>query len=130
MFVCYICDDTNIKGTPTHTLQFENVEVGDRIFVSAQAPSEPGGGGANGQPFLCADSAGNSYHAFGGHLWEASPPNVNEGVAQTLFCSSPAQRTMIAGTDTITVTWDNPVFDRSIRAWLVRHDGVAPDLAM
>lgn len=110
-------------STYTHTVAFEDVQAADAVFVSAQAPSQPSAMGANGVPVSCADSQGNTYSLLSTHLWEASPPNVNEGCVQVFFAADSPVRPLVAGTDTITVTWSHSVFDRSIYAWLVRHDG-------
>jgi hypothetical protein len=113
---------TGAQGlTHTHTLQFQDAQVGDIIVVMSLAPSKPSALGAVGRPISCADSNGNPYIDFADNRFEANPPNVNEGVSTMFFISDPLGAPMLKGVDTVTVTWDNPVFDRSVAAWLVRH---------
>jgi hypothetical protein len=111
----------------THTIRFEDVHVGDRVLVSAQAPSVPVALAAPRSPSVCTDSQGHSYTPGTVHFWEASPPNVNEGARQRFFLSEPIVFPLVKDVDTITVTWPDTVFDRSIDAWLIRHDGGSPE---
>lgn len=121
----------NGSGTQGTTYQLvlliEPALTGDRILVLAMAPSKPSALGAIGQPVSCTDTNGNVYTQFAQSAFEANPPNVNEGVYVVLFISDPITEPLVVAADGITVTWDNPVFDRSVAAWLVRHVPSTPE---
>ena len=106
-----------------HTIQFEDVAVDDGILVYAMAPSLPVALGTQGFPVSCTDSAGNTYSTIHSRDYQHSPALVNTGVYVVVFFCQSSVANLVAGVDTITVTWDNSVFDRSICAFLVRHDG-------
>jgi hypothetical protein len=107
--------------TYQHILQFQDVLTGDRIMVLAMAPSKPSALAPVGIPVSVADTHGNTYTQIADRLFEANPPNVNEGVAVGVFISEPLDEPMPKGVTAVTATWSNPVFDRSVAAWLVRH---------
>ena len=108
--------------TYTHTVQFNQMTAADAIFVSVQAPSVPAAATGPFYPLDVTDSQGNTYLNISQHLWEAAPPNTNEGAAQFFFIAYPPVVPLTVGVDTITATWSGSVFDRSIYAWLLRHD--------
>lgn len=119
-----------LSDTYTHTIQYEDAQIGDCVLVSAQAPSVSAALATPGRPITCDDSAGTSYSLLSLHRWEANPPNVNEGASQTFFISDVLTSPLLEGVGTITVEWGQPVFDRSVYAWLIRHDGGSPDAAL
>ena len=109
----------------THTIQFEDVQVEDGILVCAMAPSLPVALGTQGFPVSCTDSAGNSYSVLLTRDYQHSPALVNTGAYVVMFYCRSSSTKLLFGTDTITVSWSASVFDRTICAWLVRHDGGA-----
>lgn len=120
-----------LDDTYTHTIDFQDVRVGDGILVAAMAPSLPSIGAPYGVPgpfdVNCSDSQGNAYEVFTAstYSFEDSSPAVNEGVHLQLYFCSASTAPLVAGVDSITVDWTNNVYDRSVAAWIVRHDGGA-----
>lgn len=111
-------------ATHTHPLD-RDVVAGDGILVLATAPSNPLAGDPIGVPISCTDSAGNLYDLINTSKFEASSPAVNEGGVVCLFYCEATLRPLIEGTDEITVTWDNSVFDRVVASWIIRYSGGA-----
>ncbi len=114
---------SSLASTYTHTLQYQDVREGDAIFVMSMAPSTRALGSGSHYPQDCTDSLGNTYDDFFAFAFEAASPAVNEGVGVNYWCCTSSVGPMVAGTDTITVTWTGTVYDRSIGAFIVRHDG-------
>jgi hypothetical protein len=116
---------TNQATTHTLTVTYQDVLTGDGIMVSAQAPSLPVALGTQGFPISCTDSAGNTYSILVQRDFQAAVTGVNTGVYTVVFFCQSSIAPLLEGVDTITVTWDNPVYDRSVYGWLVRHNGGA-----
>lgn len=122
--------DTGLSSTYTHTVQFQALPAHDGILVSAQAPSKSSGGATAGHPISCTDSRGNTYSILHSRAFEAASPVANEGIYVVLFYCADATAPLVQGLDTITVTWDNPVYDRSIYAWQTHNDEGPPTLTV
>lgn len=116
---------TTLGTTETVTANFQKVFAGDGILVFAAAPSVPSMGATQGIPSTFADSAGNTYNLVNLSDFEASPPNVNEGLFTAVYFCSASVADLDVGVGTFTVTWDNQVFDRIVSVWTVRHAGGA-----
>ena len=114
---------SNQATTLVHTVDFNDLPAGDGILVMAMAPSLPVLAGTQGFPTSCTDSAGNSYSTLLQKNFQAASPVANEGVYIRLFWCGSSSSTLVDGTGTITVTWDNPVWDRCIYAVQVRREG-------
>lgn len=116
---------TALGTTGAATVTYQDVQAGDGVLVLAMAPSLPSGVAPVGLPVSVADTAGNTYALLQYFQFEAFPANVNEGVSVALFWCSASRAKLVAGSATITATWDNPVFDRVVSVWTVRHSGGA-----
>lgn len=116
---------TTLGTTCTVTANYQQVFAGDGILIFAMAPSVPSVAATPGIPTTFTDSAGNTYNLVNLSDFEASPANVNEGVFTALYFCQASVADMIVGVDSFTVTWDNPVFDRVVSVWTVRHKGGA-----
>lgn len=114
-----------LAASLTSPVTFIDVQLGDGILVLAEAPSQPSAPASNGRPSGVTDTAGNAYVALNEMAWEASPPNVNEGAYATLYFCQTSGRKLTHGVDSVTVTWDNPVFDRVVSVWAIHHGGGA-----
>lgn len=118
---------TSLGYAVTMTISFEDVRPTDRIMVMAMAPSLPSIGAPIGNVYDVQDSKGNIYSedGFFDRDFEASPPNVNEGIAVSFFLTDPQYNVttgLTIGSDTITASWSNDVYDRFIQAWLIRFE--------
>jgi hypothetical protein len=116
---------TALGTTSTATVSFQDVQRGDGILVLAMAPSLPSGGANFGFPDSIADSKGNTYDLLAFANFQANPATVNTGVYVQLFWCPASVATLTAGVDTVTATWNEPVFDRVISVWAVHHSGGA-----
>lgn len=118
--------DGTLDDTLVHTIDFQDVREGDGIMVAAMAPSRPSSPAPLGIAFDCQDSAGNTYYTTYASSFEDSTfPVVNDGVYLQFFMCDASVAPLVDGTDTITVSWTNDVYDRFVIAWIVRHDGGA-----
>lgn len=116
---------TTLGTTGTVTASYQQVFAGDGILILAMAPSVPSLGATPGIPASISDSAGNTYSLVNFSDFEASPANVNEGVFTALYFCQSSLADLAVGSGTFTATWDNPVFDRVVSVWTVRHKGGA-----
>lgn len=114
---------TTLSDTQTHTIQIQDVLAGDGVLVSISAPSLPSGLASEGFPFDVEDTQGNTYFFLTEMILQANPATVNTGVLVRLYYCLSSVAPLVAGVDVITVTWNNPVYDRTVGAYLVRHDG-------
>lgn len=116
--------NSSLGTTSSLTISYQSTATSDGILVAAAAPSLPAAASALGYPTSCTDSKGNTYSKLVARDFQASPAVANEGAyVQYFWCANAAPLTQ--NSDTITVTWDNSVYDRSVQAWLVRRDGAA-----
>lgn len=117
-------------GTASASFQFANIDYqdinqGDGILILAAAPSVRAALATPARPIAAFDSAANTYTALGSFAFEASPPNVNEGVYVTLFWCPSSVTALAAGFSHVSAVWDGNVFDRIVEVWAVRHSGGA-----
>jgi hypothetical protein len=116
---------TTLGTTSTAAVAFQNVSAGDGILVLAMAPSLPSVGAQQGYPDTVTDSKGNAYSQVREFAFEAFATAVNAGVFVKLYWCPASVADLVAGVDAVTATWDNPVFDRVVSVWAVRHSGGA-----
>ena len=116
--------DGTLGSTVTLTLS-QDVLPYDGIMVAAHAPSLPSVAATEGFPVSCSDSAGNTYSVLLTRDYQHSPAQVNTGAYTVIFFCPLSYLPMDEGVATISVTWDNPVYDRFVYAWNVRHVGGA-----
>lgn len=116
---------TPLGHTKTHTVQFQSVQTGDGILVAAMAPTLPSALATQGGAHTCTDTKGNTYNAINSFDFQSFPPAVNTGMKLVLFFCDASVAPLVPSVDSITVTWDNDVFDRIVFGWIIRHAGGA-----
>jgi len=118
-----------LDNTLSMTVQYEDVRSTDMIWVMAMAPSTPSSGALFGSCYQVVDNKGNTYWSQSNFDFEASSPNVNDGVYISYFATDPTSGGfgLTHNVDTITATWDNPVYDRYMSTWLIRFEPGIPD---
>jgi len=117
---------TNLLGSHTMDIEFEDVLPGDGILVMAAAPSVPSLGDGPYTPFIVTDSVGNNYDFLFQRKFEDNPPQVNTGIFVSFwFCSSSFDFLSTSLGSWIRPQWSAPVYDRIVSAWIVRHAGGA-----
>lgn len=116
---------TSLQDEGSHTIAFQNIAKGDGILVVAMAPPLPSGGANEGYPVGVTDNAGNTYTFQALHSFYQNPTVVNRGHAVSVFYCESSTRELVAGSDTVTVFWSNPVYDRIVSVYQVRPGGAA-----
>lgn len=127
----YNVNELGFVGEGTHNsfatcnLTLGDVAVGDGILVLGMAPSNDGGGGPEGFPDQCFDTAANTYFEISTFNWQDSPSVANTGIFVSIWWCPSSIAPMVTGVDFIRVLWNHNVNDRVIYAHGVRHDGGA-----
>lgn len=93
---------------------------GDGLLVVAMAPSLPAAAQPEGFAASVTDSAGNFYDFTQALHYDQSPTVINRGAIVVLYICESSVADMEHDVATVTATWDNPVYDRSIAVFQMR----------
>lgn len=104
-------------------MKYSDVNAGDGILVYAFAPSKYNAGATVATAATCTDSLGNTYTKLYEFHYEAAVPVAAEGARFVVFYCPNSVVGFEHGIHTITVTWDHDAQDKSVTAWVIRHQG-------